>query len=457
MINTKTKITHTDIRIDKEFERLFSALSEDEFKALEDSVFADGIQDAVKVWINPEDSKCYLVDGHNRYTIMDKYGKEIPQDKIAVLDPNKYRTKDDVIFYMLQYQLGRRNLTPYQRSIIVEKFDPILKKRAKENQGTRNDILTNSSKSEPINVRKEKAKMAGVSEDTYAKNIKILKSDNEEVKQKVASGEMSTNAGYNQITGKDQKKESSEPKKQDTIDSLRKKFNTIVEFCPTTEWENLNISSINYAQQKTTADYDKEIANVESEIAALYEIKTQLIQDRHKAFQADNSEMKCEYTEEHNTTWSSYSFYLIKGENKIDLFSYFDDFFIKDYTEFMEDIERKLKYFEFTSENSKYSKLSKDEKAVIAAKLVDMRETVKQDRQSQKEAEEVRKRDRNESFNQNLNQALGNLFRPQFNPVQKATLKKIYKAGAKALHSDVNGGNDEAMQFLNMLKESWGV
>lgn len=65
-----------------------------------------------------------------------------------------------------------------------------------------NNFLTNSSKSYehkviPINVRAKLAETAGVSQDTYSKGKKILDSDNEEVKQKVISGEMSINAGYN--------------------------------------------------------------------------------------------------------------------------------------------------------------------------------------------------------------------------------------------------------------------
>lgn len=67
-----------------------------------------------------------------------------------------------------------------------------------------NNFLTNSSKSyehkvTPINVRAKLAETAGVSQDTYSKGKKILDSDNEEVKQKVMSGEMSINAGYNKI------------------------------------------------------------------------------------------------------------------------------------------------------------------------------------------------------------------------------------------------------------------
>ena len=51
----------------------------------------------------------------------------------------------------------------------------------------------------PIDTRNELAKLAGVSHDTYDKGRTILKSNNEEVKEKVLSGNMSINAGYNAI------------------------------------------------------------------------------------------------------------------------------------------------------------------------------------------------------------------------------------------------------------------
>ena len=99
-----------------------------------------------------------------------------------------------------------RNLTPIQRIAIAERKRVYYEKKARENQGTRTDLnnnfLTNSSKSYehkviPINVRAKLAETAGVSQDTYSKGKKILDSNNEEVKQKVMSGEMSINAGYN--------------------------------------------------------------------------------------------------------------------------------------------------------------------------------------------------------------------------------------------------------------------
>ncbi len=108
--------------------------------------------------------------------------------------------------WMLDIQLGRRNLSPIQRIAITEKYRPIYEKQAKENQlsglkQNQNTVSQNSSKRiEPenkIDVRAKLAETAGVSTDTYSKGKKILNSDNEEVKEKVLSGDMSINAGYN--------------------------------------------------------------------------------------------------------------------------------------------------------------------------------------------------------------------------------------------------------------------
>ena len=105
-----------------------------------------------------------------------------------------------------------RNLTPIQRIAIAERKRNYYEKKAKENMrlaegGDRRSEsyekkqgLANLSKVEkPINVRAKLAETAGVSERTYSMGKKILDSNNEEVKQKVMSGEMSINARYNKI------------------------------------------------------------------------------------------------------------------------------------------------------------------------------------------------------------------------------------------------------------------
>lgn len=103
--------------------------------------------------------------------------------------------------------LGRRNLSPIQRIAVAEKYRPIYEKQATLNKslngGDKKSELKNSatpiSQENKIDVRSKLAKTAGVSTDTYSKGKKILDSDNEELKQRVLSGEPSISAGYKEL------------------------------------------------------------------------------------------------------------------------------------------------------------------------------------------------------------------------------------------------------------------
>lgn len=112
--------------------------------------------------------------------------------------------------WMLDIQLGRRNLSPIQRIAVAEKYRPIYKKQAQTNlrEGGRKGGLANSSKpsqnsskasNNKVDVRAKLAKAAGVCTDTYSKGKKILDSDNEDIKQRVLSGETSISAGYKEL------------------------------------------------------------------------------------------------------------------------------------------------------------------------------------------------------------------------------------------------------------------
>lgn len=117
-----------------------------------------------------------------------------------------WNTKEQVMEWMLDIQLGRRNLSPIQRIAVAEKYRPIYEKMAKENLSTggRNGGLTTQNKplvnlpnpSTSVNTSEKLAQIAGVSEKTYRMGAKVLNSDNEDVKNRVLSGETSISAGY---------------------------------------------------------------------------------------------------------------------------------------------------------------------------------------------------------------------------------------------------------------------
>lgn len=125
-----------------------------------------------------------------------------------------YETKEEVMEWMLDIQLGRRNLSPIQRIAVAEKYRPIYERKAKDNQskagkeygngGTKLTAnlplaLDQDKKERNPTTDKKLADIADVSEKTYRMGAKILNSDNEDLKKRVQTGETSISAGYKEL------------------------------------------------------------------------------------------------------------------------------------------------------------------------------------------------------------------------------------------------------------------
>ena len=198
-----------ELKIDPELKDLLPPLTEEEYKQLEKNIVENGFDNNFPImeWHG------YIVDGHNRYSICRKHNIDYVVGTLA------YETKDKVIEWMLDIQLGRRNLTPIQKISIAEKYRPIYEKQAKANQlsglkqNQNNTVLPDLAKRESplsnpakpitsVDTTKKLSKLAGVGKETYRMGAKILNSDNEKLKQEVLSGKKSINAGYKELTGK---------------------------------------------------------------------------------------------------------------------------------------------------------------------------------------------------------------------------------------------------------------
>lgn len=185
-----------EYRIDPKLNGILPKLSETDYKALEQSLLAEGFKGApIMVWGD------VIVDGHNRYEICKKHN--IPYEVKSV----EFASKEDAIIWMVRQQLGRRSLTPLQRIKIVEEYRPFYKKKAQKNKslngGNKKSKSENSTtpiaKEEKIDVRAELAKDADVSTNTYSKGMEILKSGNEELINETISGQKSINKAFNEL------------------------------------------------------------------------------------------------------------------------------------------------------------------------------------------------------------------------------------------------------------------
>lgn len=186
-----------EFKIDPELRDLLPPLTDEEYKQLKKNIVENGFDKnfPIMTW------KGYIVDGHNRYKICKEHNIDFVYGTLA------YKTKEEVMEWMLDIQLGRRNLSPIQRIAIAEKYRSLYEKQAKERQGTRTDLKNNFdpnlAQSKTDNrVNTKLSQVAGVGKETYRMGTKILNSDNEKVKNAVLSGEMSINAGYKELVSK---------------------------------------------------------------------------------------------------------------------------------------------------------------------------------------------------------------------------------------------------------------
>lgn len=189
----KGNVVKMSILIDKEFKALIPPLSKEEYMQLEENCVHDGIRDPLIVW--PQgDGNDILIDGHNRFEISAKHAG-IPY-QIKRMD---FQSRDEVIAWIIRNQLGRRNLSAYDRSILALRLKPVIAGKAKEKEQERKTTYQKSEKSnmEPVNTTKELATIAGVSHDTIHKVERIEAEAPESVKEALRQGRTTINRAYN--------------------------------------------------------------------------------------------------------------------------------------------------------------------------------------------------------------------------------------------------------------------
>lgn len=176
------------ITIDKEFKDLIPPLTAEEYAQLEENCVREGIRDPITIWETPSGNRI-LVDGHNRFEIAAKHGLTWTEN-IMHFDLRK-----DAMAWIIRNQLGRRNLSAYDSSLLALKLKPMIAEKAKEQQ-VRKSVSQKSVEQKPINTQKELAAIAGVSHDTIHRVEVIERKATPEEKEKLRRGELSINQVY---------------------------------------------------------------------------------------------------------------------------------------------------------------------------------------------------------------------------------------------------------------------
>lgn len=191
------------VRTDSELQSLIPPLSKEEFEQLEKNIVTEGWRkhESILTWNG------VIIDGHNRFLICKKHKINF---KVA---EKKFKDKNEAIVWMIDNQLGKRNVLPYDRVRLNLKKESILKPIAKEN-------LSKGGKGLPIlakvNTRQTIAKLAKVGSGTVEKVKFIEQKAPTEMKQKLSKGEETINKAYTILKRQEKvreiKKELTKPK-----------------------------------------------------------------------------------------------------------------------------------------------------------------------------------------------------------------------------------------------------
>ena len=188
-------INPDNVRIDEEFSNVFGKLDKETEAALRQSLVQgfDVSKGKITVWFEPGNDIPVIIDGHNRFRICREHGVNLTS---ACFTEKAFNNRNEVIGWILNTQISRRNLTDVERVELVERFRPFFTARGKVNMSEGGKGSSISSK---VDTRRECAQMAGVSEGKYSEIRRVLDSDDEETKQKLRSGEMSAHAAAKKV------------------------------------------------------------------------------------------------------------------------------------------------------------------------------------------------------------------------------------------------------------------
>ena len=176
-----------------EIQHRLMPLQPEELAELERSVLEEGIRDPLVVW--RKDGQLILVDGHHRYELAKKHGLSFQ------IVEREFRDLDEVLIWVDRNQLGRRNLTDEQRTIVIGRLyktvkqNPILNlKQFQTDNGDRVDNL--STRSGSAATAKVIAEQIGVNEKTvrraekFADAVEALQEISPQAAERVLRGEV---------------------------------------------------------------------------------------------------------------------------------------------------------------------------------------------------------------------------------------------------------------------------
>ncbi len=200
------------LKINPRFQKFSPKKKPDEIETLKDSLKKKGyIGSPILTWHG------FIVDGHNRYKICQELGIPIDLDKnVEEIELGEFAEEIDAMDWMLTHQLSSKNLSVGEKLAMTEEFRKEVELENKKKKLELNKQFYgnqyNQVVSTPTGVESPKnkthsntwtdhqiAKKAGVGTGTVARYNKVMNSNNEDLKEKVKTGQVTVNKAYEEV------------------------------------------------------------------------------------------------------------------------------------------------------------------------------------------------------------------------------------------------------------------
>lgn len=172
------------MQIKDEFKKLIPALSVEEFKQLEQNCLAEGIREKIITWNG------FIIDGHNRYEIATRWNLDYQTES------KRFENENDVREWMINNQLGQRNLTKEQKDYLIGKRYENEKQRHGGSRGKNFLLNTTAEKiAQEVGVSDRQVKI----NEQFAQGVDKM---SDKLKQQVLQGNSNINKAEIQLIAK---------------------------------------------------------------------------------------------------------------------------------------------------------------------------------------------------------------------------------------------------------------
>ena len=202
-----------DLIVNEELLKVAPPLSETEKSILRESILENGCQAPLIVWNG------IIVDGHNRYDICKE--NNIP----FAIEEMEFKSLMEAKLWIVKNQLGRRNLTEFQRCELIYPFEKEFKEMAEKRR------IALRASGEPTlahhkRTRDMMAELAGVSHGSWDKAKTIIEYGDESLMDKLRTGEMKIHTAFVQIRKNEMPTTEEKKETEEKADEERKTWRT---------------------------------------------------------------------------------------------------------------------------------------------------------------------------------------------------------------------------------------